>query len=169
MFTIKFVTDKYAPDLTVVLRTSVENWVMDHAGEYTAGAWTFQLDEQLYLQGFTFKFVIPPSRWMLGDNLQLAVQLADSEVSYDEKQVAFPDNIAVVTEHGVIPQRLFTRNLDPNHVYDVLVVGTGTGGGLLASTLADAGADVVFPASPAANPSLTLAALALRLASHLTS
>src|SRR5215469_11881483 len=102
MFTIKFVTQKYAPDLTVVLRNSAENWVIDRAGEYTEGVWVFELDEQLYPEGFEFKFVIPPGRWMLGNNLQLNAQpAANSVVTYDETQVTFPDDVAVVTEHGV--------------------------------------------------------------------
>jgi choline dehydrogenase-like flavoprotein len=51
---------------------------------------------------------------------------------------------AVIVERGVVPQRFFVRNLDTMHQYDVLVVGSGMGGGLLASRLADSGADVLL-------------------------
>jgi len=37
----------------------------------------------------------------------------------------------------------FPRNLDEQHVYDVIVVGSGMGGGMLTSRLARAGADVL--------------------------
>ncbi|MEZ5089889.1 MAG: hypothetical protein R2719_09255 [Micropruina sp.] len=39
--------------------------------------------------------------------------------------------------------RFFARNLSSDHVYDVIVVGSGMGGGILASQLAAAGADVL--------------------------
>ncbi|HXZ99928.1 MAG TPA: GMC oxidoreductase [Candidatus Binatia bacterium] len=143
MFTIRYVTDTMVPDLQVVVRTSADSWVVDRAGEYTDGAWVFELDEQLYPEGFQFKFLIPPARWMLGDNLSLPAQLSGAAPSYGDDVVAFPPSAAVVTEHGVVPQRLLIRNLDPTVVYDVIVVGSGMGGGLLASALADMGAQVL--------------------------
>jgi choline dehydrogenase-like flavoprotein len=52
-------------------------------------------------------------------------------------------NPALVTEYGVVPQRLLPRNVDTSINYDVIVVGSGFGGGLLASALADNGANVL--------------------------
>lgn len=50
---------------------------------------------------------------------------------------------ALVTEYGVVAQRLLPRETDPGVQYDVIVVGSGFGGGLLASELADRGANVL--------------------------
>lgn len=144
MFAIRFVTDNYAPDLTVVLRTSGDNWIVERGGDYTDGAWVFELDEQLYPNGLEFKFVLKPNRWMLGNNLALPAGTVAGQHDYDESTVTFPPNDAVIIEHGVVPQRFFVRNLDPKHVYDVIVVGSGMGGGILASRLADAGLDVLI-------------------------
>src|SRR5437660_634841 len=50
----------------------------------------------------------------------------------------------LITEYGAVAQQLLPRNGDPNVKYDVIVVGSGFGGGLLASALADAGASVLL-------------------------
>jgi choline dehydrogenase-like flavoprotein len=51
---------------------------------------------------------------------------------------------ALVTEYGIVAQRLLPRNTDEDVFYDVIVVGSGFGGGLLASQLADDGANVLI-------------------------
>jgi hypothetical protein len=81
---------------------------------------------------------------MTGANIVLTRAELAGELVFTEAAVTFDKVEALVTEHGVIPQRFFVRNLDPNHEYDVVVVGSGMGGGLLASRLARAGADVLL-------------------------
>jgi hypothetical protein len=142
MFTIRFVTEQYAPSQTVLMRWA-PNWALDRGGVYTEGAWTFSLDEDQFPDGITFKFMLAPGRWMAGDDITLTRDELAGELSFTEADIAFPYVDALVTEHGVIPQRFFVRNLDPDHEYDVLVVGSGMGGGLLASHVAKAGADVL--------------------------
>src|SRR5450755_1396562 len=63
--------------------------------------------------------------------------------AYTEQRITFPAVSEVVTERGVVAQRLMAPNLDAAHVYDAIVVGSGAGGGTLASRLADAGRDVL--------------------------
>ena len=73
MFTIRLVTDTYAPDETVVLRASgPTGWQLDLGGDYDEEAWSFELDEADYPGGVAFKFVLKPGRWMTGPNLALA-------------------------------------------------------------------------------------------------
>ncbi|HST81019.1 MAG TPA: GMC family oxidoreductase [Kineosporiaceae bacterium] len=142
MFTVRFVTELFAPNQTVVIRWG-PNWTIDRGGVYLDGAWTFELDERAFEAGLEFKFVLTPGLWMNGENLVLGPDELTGVRDYTEAQVGFPPQTEVITEHGAVAQRFFTRNLDPNHEYDVIVVGSGMGGGLLASRLAAAGADVL--------------------------
>jgi choline dehydrogenase-like flavoprotein len=143
MFTISFVTDTVVPDAVVVLRTSADGWA-DRPGEYTGGAWRFVLDERDYTGGLEFKFVILPGRWMDDPNITEPAPAAGTQLTYTDAQVNFPPGTALVTENGVVAQRLVNPNLTGAIVYDVIVVGSGMGGGVLASALADAGANVLL-------------------------
>jgi choline dehydrogenase-like flavoprotein len=142
MFTIRFVTEEYAPGQTVLLRWAPD-WTVDRGGVYTGGAWTFDIDETKFPFGIQFKFVLAPGRWSTGPNLFLAPAELVGVHDYGPG-IGFPAKNVLVTERGVVPQKFFTRNLSPDHVFDVIVVGSGMGGGLLASKLADAGADVLL-------------------------
>lgn len=142
MFTIRFVTEAYAPGQTVTMRWA-PHWDVPRGGVYLDGAWTFDLDETKFPDGIEFKFVLTPGRWAAGENVALPATALQGVVDVTEAEVTFPAMDALVTENGLVAQRFFARNTDPNHEYDVIVVGSGMGGGLLASRLADAGADVL--------------------------
>ncbi|MFD1212985.1 GMC oxidoreductase [Arthrobacter sp. GCM10027362] len=142
MFTVRFVTEKHAPAQTVTMRWA-PRWDLDRGGYYTGGAWTFHLDETAFPGGLEFKFVRAPGVWMNGPNLSLPPAALAGEITYTEDDVAFPRPTGLLIENPAVAQRFLARNLDPDHEYDVLVVGSGMGGGLLASRLADAGADVL--------------------------
>src|SRR5580698_7009147 len=111
MFEIMYTTDTAVADMEVVIRTSTDNWA-DRAGEYTDGSWQFILDERDYAGGFEFKFVILPDRWMNGANLTVGAPTAGSVLAYTDQQVTFPPDAALVTENGVVAQKLVRRNLD---------------------------------------------------------
>jgi hypothetical protein len=76
---------------------------------------------------------------MNGANLTVGAPTAGSIFAYTDQQVTFPPNAALVTESGVVAQELVRRNPDSTVNYDVIIVGSGMGGGVLASALADAG------------------------------
>jgi hypothetical protein len=57
VFTIRFVTERYAPNQTVVLRWA-PHWDLDRGGVYIDGAWTFDIDEAAFPGGIEFKFAL---------------------------------------------------------------------------------------------------------------
>lgn len=142
MFTLRLLTKRHRPDVTVTLRTSAEGWDVDLAGTYEADGWTFRLDEDLYRGGAQFKF-LADGLWMLGANLQFGAAQAGQQLAFDDASVDFPPKTEVLTENGDFQRRFFAPNLDENELYDVIVIGSGAGGGTLADQLSDLGAKVL--------------------------
>lgn len=143
MFTIRFVTVDFRPDLQVTLRGSVEGWAVDVPGVYLNDAWEFLLLEQTHQAGLDFKFVLEGTYWMNGGNLHIDAPQAGQVFEFKAPQVAFPPVNEALVENDHFQQRFFAPNLDENHVYDAIVIGSGVGGGIVADQLCDLGADVL--------------------------
>lgn len=142
MFTIRFATLVHPPDESVVLMTEWTEWAVPEAGYFENGAWTFVIDEADGDRPFAFKFVLESVTWM--DGVDLVVDPAPGAVfTFDDQAVTFSPVPGVVTEDGRVQRLMFVPDYDEQHVYDVIVVGSGMGGGLLADQLSDAGADVL--------------------------
>ena len=69
MFTIRFPTADYRPDLAITIRNNVDGWTEDIPGEYKDDEWRFMLDEDRYPVGLVFKFILERTYWMIGPNL----------------------------------------------------------------------------------------------------
>ncbi|WP_433292284.1 GMC oxidoreductase [Actinoplanes sp. CA-030573] len=143
MFELRFRTELHPPDESVVVRTARDGWTADRAGVFDDGAWRFGFDDdEVDAQGaFTFKFVLDGT-WMDGPDLVVR-PAPGGRFDFDDAAVRFSPMPAVVTENGRVQQLFFRPDHDENHLYDVIVVGSGMGGGLLADQLSDAGADVL--------------------------
>ncbi|VBA57139.1 GMC oxidoreductase [Mycobacterium attenuatum] len=142
MFRIRFDTENCIPDQQVTVRTSHEDWQIDIGGVFQDGAWIFTLDESDYQPSVSFKFVLDGS-WMTGENITIS-PLAGQDYRYDDHDIAFVKPGAVITENGHVQQLFFKPDYDSSHVYDVIVIGSGMGGGVLADQLSDAGQDVLI-------------------------
>lgn len=142
MFTIRLETLLYRPDLQITLRNASDGWNVDVPGHYQDDAWVFRLSEQQYAGGLEFKFVLEKQYWMLGGNLRLQ-PAAGATYQFDATTVQFPAIDELLVENGYISQRFFAPNTDESHHYDVIVIGSGMGGGILADQLSDLGLDVL--------------------------
>lgn len=142
MFIIRYQTVRYRPDLAVTIRNNVDGWQEELGGVYENDAWSFRLDSARYVNGVAFKFVLEGQYWMEGGNLFLQ-PAAGGVYTFGAGQVVFPPIGELLVENGFFQQRFFPPNLDQNHEYDVIVVGSGVGGGILADQLADLGLDVL--------------------------
>lgn len=142
MFTIRLKTTAYRPDLQVTIRNSVDGWETDLPGIYENDEWQFVLDEGHYAPDFSFKFVLEQAYWMEGQDLALS-PVSGGNYVYDETHVRFPRITEAIVENGTVQQRFFTPNLDQAQLYDVVVIGSGIGGGIVADQLSDLGLDVL--------------------------
>ena len=142
MFTLRFITNQYRPNHLVTLRTNVQNWQEDLPGNYEGDSWVFSLPDEPYQNGFTCKFILEEQYWMQGNDLFIQ-PFPGGDFVFDEIQVQFPVLTEIVTENGIVARNFFAPNLDPNQLYDVIVIGSGIGGGILADQLADLGMDVL--------------------------
>lgn len=142
MFTIRFKTVAYRPDMQVTLRNAVDGWGHDIPGIYEKDEWRFELPEGRYPAGIEFKFVLERTYWMGGANLQRPA-FAGADHVLAAPEVVFPPMSEVLVENSRFQQTFFAPDLDENRVYDVIVIGSGIGGGILADQLSDLGATVL--------------------------
>ncbi len=145
-------TDRYRPDFIVTLRTSYD-WQRDLPGLYVKGRWEFDVPWQEYQSGFEFKFVLEKSLWMEGQNLVVPPShtgaLEFTEGSEYEDGIVFTENIfdsrqASLVENGYFAQKFLVPNLDSQVHYDLIVIGSGFGGGIVAEQAADRGLKVLI-------------------------
>ncbi len=143
-YTISLTTATWAPNHLVTLRTDVDGWGRDIFGLYEGGAWRFTLDAATYPPEFKVKFIVDRRWFMEGDELPI-VAADDERHQFDESRIAFPLAPYAFT-HGV--DRLSTVDSSYERItpvvrgseaelYDVIVIGSGMGGGFLADELSD--------------------------------
>jgi hypothetical protein len=160
IFRVVFLTEQFRPNHSVTLRNSVDGWGRDIFGTYgydfdnNLRGWIFTLNRSSYENGMSFKFVLDGKTWMEGDNrfitnevpfhfftdnpgrdpwvINAPVSLSPNGPRYLHRY----DNLR--TGESRVQQVRFPGNHDESIFYDVIVIGSGMGGGILADTLADA-------------------------------
>lgn len=142
MFTIVFTTRTHRPDAQISIRGDIEGWDNDVHLDFDGTAWRVELDEAVYDRPFQFKFVLDQGRWMVGGNLAIDPKAAET-FAFDEAMVQFEEKPWLIVENPAFARSVFPPNLDENRLWDVIVVGSGAGGGTVADQLSDMGANVL--------------------------
>lgn len=153
-FQIIFYTKPFRPNHRVTLRNNIDGWQRDVFGAYAYGAWIFELEKSNYPGKLEFKFVLDDKYWMNGLNRHVSNDITHkfTDSPADHADVINPvvifsgvdyrfthgyDNL--LTEESTFQQDRFPGNRDESVMYDVIVIGSGIGGGILADNLSDAG------------------------------
>lgn len=141
---IRLETSQYAPNYLVTLRNLQDGWTKDIFGIYRFGGWEFFLEKASYSNNLEFKFVLDQTYWMSGFNLNIST---NTDAVFTETQVKFPeatnrykhgyDNFHI--DRTRVAQDGIPSNTREDIEYDVIVIGSGVGGGTLADALSDSG------------------------------
>ncbi|GJL63620.1 MAG: hypothetical protein NPIRA04_22740 [Nitrospirales bacterium] len=141
---IRFQTTRFAPNHVVTIRNETDGWTHDVFGTYRNGGWDFFFEMESLSNVLTFKFVLDREQWMHGHNLVIPT---GPDATFNESQVQFPstsnrflhgyDNFLI--DETRLVQEAVPRNTREDIVYDVVVIGSGVGGGTLADALSDSG------------------------------
>lgn len=131
---LRLFTTRWRPDHTVTVRAAPD-WGADVGGAYDGLAWVFSVPTP---PPFQFKFVLDYTTWQGGPNLT-AYSAAQND--FGDDAVAFARAELPDPEEGLVSRTYFAARFDPPpEGYDVIVVGSGAGGGVLADELSDRGA-----------------------------
>ena len=143
MATIRFRTRRHVPGELVTVRAAPA-WDRDLPGLYDGEAWEFDVPDPPGGSPFDFKFVLGRQFWMTGPDLRWPPEGGERE--FDDGDVAFPDAARRLVEGSAVARRLLAGAPppEPERRHDVIVIGSGMGGGVLADELSDAGRDVLL-------------------------
>ncbi len=145
---IRFQTSKFSPNHVVTVRSAVDGWTHDTFGVYRDGGWNFFFEKPSLPNTLIFKFVLDGEHWSSGPNLEVPTGV---DAHFDDSQVQF-QSVAPKFHHGYdnfriertkLAQDALPRNTREDILYDVIVIGSGIGGGTLADSLSDAGVNTL--------------------------
>lgn len=156
-FKILLLTDRYAPSNLVTLRNGIDGWTKDIYGVYSFGAWIFELERSSHPVSLSFKFFLNGQYWMDGHDLTVnnsgEHRFTDDPITHPNAGVIHFSSDAELhflhsydnlrTHESLQQQRRFPGNRQSIKEYDVIVIGSGMGGGIVADAVSDAGLDTL--------------------------
>ena len=152
VFIIRFTTTRYRPSRVISLRTSrgaAANgaWTeIQELGAFEGDHWEFRLDEREFPAGTRFKFVLDGTWWSNDPDLTMRSE-PGAIYTYDEAGFSFQTQnrlTDLLVEQSAVQRQFFKPA--PNRVepWDVIVIGSGMGGGIVAHALAQKNLDVLI-------------------------
>lgn len=143
-FIVSFQTSVFVPNHKITLRNNIDGWERDIHGQYDYGEWKFVLRQDSYPEGLEFKFLLDGRHWMLGGNLRLFSPVPwifkDQDVRFDPVPARFPlpFDCLRVQENDEQQQRI-RSDYSSSTEHEVIIIGSGISGGVLADELSDKG------------------------------
>ena len=140
MILLRYKTSYWIPPIAeITLRTERNDW-KDLPGRYEEGGWTFELRAETFAGTWEAKLVLDGTVWMNDPNLTFTVAEGETHEIL-AGAVVFNDQLRGPTrEYGRLQRRYFEPPVAPtDRPYDVIVIGSGIGGGILADEVSDLG------------------------------
>ncbi|WP_186767388.1 GMC oxidoreductase [Blastopirellula retiformator] len=158
-FWLHFHTDRWRPNHRVTIRTAEAGWARDLLGLYRYGAWHFELPKSAFPRGIVMKFLLDGDHWMVENNKSLDPDnnhhFMEEDVTFSSTETRFRipyDNF--VSEAAQGREYPVVGNTNEEIHYEVIIIGSGMGGGILADALSDKGVKtLVLDAGGVAYPS----------------
>ena len=138
MILLRYKTSYWIPPIAeITLRTERNDW-KDLTGRYEEGGWTFELPAETFAGTWEAKLVLDRAVWMNDPNLTFTVAEGETHTILTDPVVFNEQSRGPVREYGQLQRRFFESPITPaDQLYDVIVIGSGIGGGILADELSD--------------------------------
>jgi GMC oxidoreductase len=140
MILLRYKTSYWIPPIAeITLRTERNDW-KDLRGRYELGGWTFELPAETFAGKWEAKLVLDGAIWMNDPNLTFTVADGETHDILTDAVVFNDQRRGPVREYGQLQRRYFEPPIAPtDQPYDVIVIGSGIGGGILADEVSDLG------------------------------
>lgn len=142
MIFIELVTIAHIPPFAeVTLRTNLDGWTdFEITGSYQNDRWVFELTDPKYLGDFELKFALNRQIWSNGANIPLT-GVDGERYTFYLNEFGFGLPTEPVVELGQSHTKMFdlARPIPDEQIFDVIVIGSGMAGGVLADRLSDNG------------------------------
>ena len=145
-------SDRFIPNHTIEVLLSEDSYHREKIlGVFSNGQWSFKFSVPQKLKKLHFKFLLD-GKHESEKCFELNIEFRDKyKETYKECKLGFTKHENRL-KHGInnflTEENHYTRtyvksNYDEDKTYDVIVIGSGIGGGILADALSDLGADVL--------------------------
>jgi GMC oxidoreductase len=140
MILLRYKTSYWIPPIAeITLRTERNDW-KDLTGRYENGGWTFELPAETFAGTWEAKLMLDRAVWMNDPNLTFTVAEGETYDILSDAVVFNDQRRGPVREYGQLQRRYFEPPILPkDQPYDVIVIGSGIGGGILSDEVSDLG------------------------------
>jgi len=140
-FEISLDTTELRPNHHLTLLTEVTGWSREIYGVYWYGAWRFKLQKSVFPKGSAYRFKLD-GEILQSNPLQFASPVDQRLQEADVKFPAIPKRFIHAYENLLVCEDQQQQNVLPaialeSEDWDVIIIGSGMGGGTLADALTD--------------------------------